>query len=306
MTREWKQQGERSTPFMLRLLVRSSLRLRRRVIRAALWPIAAYFWLTHPAARAASRDFLTRTLGRRPRAADVVRHFETFAGVSLDRVYMLSGRTAALDIDTQYGPQARETLMSGRGCILVVAHFGSFEALRVPAIRRRARVVRIVLDRAVGRMALALLEELDPDLAAGIIDAARPGPDVMLDVKHALDAGDIVGIMGDRARSDERAVTVDFLGGRVRLPAGPWMIAATLGVPVLLGFGVTRGSRRYECRLELFSQSLVLPRANRETALHAVVQRYAVRLEQAVRDAPYNWFNFYDYWLSDSGLPTPR
>jgi len=296
VTREWKEQGERSTPLALKLLVRSALLLGRRSLSLILWPIAAYFWLAHPEARAASRTYLARVLGREPRAGEIVNHFRHFAAVSVDRVYLLSGRSSRVALASSYGPGAKETLMSGRGCVLAVAHFGSFEALRVPPLRKRVRTVRIVLDRAVGRMAMALLEALDSELAAGIIDASRPGPDVMLDVKRALDAGDIVGIMADRARGDERAVVVEFLGGKVRMPAGPWMIAATLGVPVVLGFAALRAGR-YECSLELFSEKLDVPRATRELALQAIVQGYAQRLEEAVRASPYNWFNFYDYWL---------
>ena len=303
MTTEWKSQRERSTAFMMRVLVRSAFLVGRRVMRWLMWPVAAYFWLTHPAARKASLAYLERVEPqRRAGAARVIRHFHTFANVAVDRLYLLSGRTAGLELRTQYGPGAREQLMSGRGCLLIVAHYGSFESLRVPAVRRRQRSIRIVLDRQVGRMALALFDELDRELAAGIIDASRAGPEVMLNVKHALDAGDIVGIMADRARSDERAAVVDFLGGKVRMPAGPWLIAATLQVPVVLGFGALHGNRLYECSLELFAERVELPRETRETALREVMQRYAHRLEQAVRDAPYNWFNFYDYWMTDEEL----
>jgi predicted LPLAT superfamily acyltransferase len=40
----------------------------------------------------------------------------------------------------------------------------------------------------------------------------------------------------------------------------------------------------------------VLPRNSREQALRDVVGRFAERLEHYVRLAPYNWFNFYDFW----------
>jgi hypothetical protein len=30
--------------------------------------------------------------------------------------------------------------------------------------------------------------------------------------------------------------------------------------------------------------------------LAAVIRRYAARLEHHARQAPYNWFNFYDFW----------
>jgi hypothetical protein len=54
----------------------------------------------------------------------------------------------------------------------------------------------------------------------------------MLDIKQAIEAGDIVGMMADRARSDERAVVVRFLGSDARFPAGPWIVASMLDVPV--------------------------------------------------------------------------
>jgi predicted LPLAT superfamily acyltransferase len=40
----------------------------------------------------------------------------------------------------------------------------------------------------------------------------------------------------------------------------------------------------------------VIPRAQRKTAITALIHRYAARLEDIARQAPYNWFNFYDFW----------
>lgn len=79
------------------------------------------------------------------------------------------------------------------------------------------------------------------------------------------------------------------------------MMAAALEAPVIIGFGVYRGGNRYECRLELYEPRVELPRATRAQALEAHAQRYAARLEQEVRAHPYNWFNFFDYWLEEPG-----
>jgi len=46
----------------------------------------------------------------------------------------------------------------------------------------------------------------------------------------------------------------------------------------------------------LLEKSLRLPL---EAALRALVQHYAEALEAVVLAAPYQWFNFYDYWPSD-------
>ena len=39
-----------------------------------------------------------------------------------------------------------------------------------------------------------------------------------------------------------------------------------------------------------------MPRQQRAQAVLALIQRYAGRLEHYTRIAPYNWFNFYDFW----------
>jgi predicted LPLAT superfamily acyltransferase len=64
----------------------------------------------------------------------------------------------------------------------------------------------------------------------------------------------------------------------------------------VLFFGLYLGGRRYEVRLEPFANAIPLGSREREAAVRPWVERYARRLEHQCRDAPYNWFNFYDYW----------
>ena len=113
------------------------------------------------------------------------------------------------------------------------------------------------------------------------------------------------GIGADRATEDERAVQVQFMGGTVEFPEGPWTLAAALGVPVILGFGLYCGGHRYEAHFELFSERIITARATRQADIQAQAQRYAERMEYYARRAPFNWFNFYDYWLEDrTGSPS--
>lgn len=288
---------------MLNLLVNATLKLGRPAMRIVLWPVVLYFWLTGRRLRRASREYLGRVFGREPTVSEVLRHFHTFAVVFIDRVYLLGGRRDELEIEAQVPDEVLQAFNARHGCLLLVAHFGSFEVLRVKGMMRDEAPIRVVLDRQVGRMAMTLLERLDPALVAGIIDAAHRGPELVLDIKQAINAGDIVGMMADRARADERSIVVRFLGGEVRVPAGPWIVAGALGVPVVLGFGIYRGGRSYQCRLELFAPRIELSRATRDESLREHAQRFTARLEEQVRAAPFNWFNFFDYWLDE---PAPR
>ena len=74
------------------------------------------------------------------------------------------------------------------------------------------------------------------------------------------------------------------------------MLAAALKVPVIIVFGIWRGGDRYEAHVELLSEKIDLPRAKRDAELTRLVQAYADRLAAHVRDAPYNWLNFFDFW----------
>jgi predicted LPLAT superfamily acyltransferase len=102
--------------------------------------------------------------------------------------------------------------------------------------------------------------------------------------------------MVDRTRPGDRTVTVNFLGGTAEFPAGPWLLAAALKVPVMLVFGIWRGGDRYEAHVQLLSEKIDLPRQNRDAEVTRLVQQYADRLALQVRGAPYNWLNFFDFW----------
>lgn len=291
---QWQEHGERGTTIALRLLRFAALRLGRRVIRPVLYPVSLYFALTSSATRRVSRQYLARVLPYPPRFRDVLRHVFSFASISLDRVFLLTG-THPFKIAGYYGPGTLETARS-RGTLLFLSHFGSFEVMRVSAMTTHDLPLRIVLDVNIGRRFMAALAELNPAIAAGIIDSSKGGVELALRVREALDANSVVGLMVDRARGGERTVAVNFLGGIAHFPASPWLLASALKVPVMTVFGVWRGGDRYEAHVEMLASEVDLPRANRDAVLQSWVQDYADRLATRVRAAPYNWLNFFDFW----------
>ena len=118
----------------------------------------------------------------------------------------------------------------------------------------------------------------------------------MLRIKECLERGEMVGMLGDRPLGDERSASVPFLGAPARFPLGPWLLAAVLGCPTALFFGLYHGGARYELVLEALSPGERVPRERRDAAVRLALARYVARLEHYARRAPYNWFNFYDFW----------
>jgi predicted LPLAT superfamily acyltransferase len=150
---------------------------------------------------------------------------------------------------------------------------------------------------------MKVLNALNPALAASIINVRRDGALTALAIKEALDEGSPVTLLVDRARPGNAVTTVDFLGAPAPFPTTPWMLAAALKVPVVLCFGLYRGGNRYDLHFELFAETLTIERSGREACLNAVIQRFADRLAHHAREAPYNWFNFYDFWQLQSPAP---
>jgi predicted LPLAT superfamily acyltransferase len=142
-----------------------------------------------------------------------------------------------------------------------------------------------------------------------VIDASRPGTEIVLALGEALREGALTTLLADRARPHEATVVVDFMGAPAAFPVAPFLIGAMLKVPLVLCFGLYRGGNRYDLHFEVFSDQLVLPRRARKAELRSVVQRYATRLEHHVRQDPYNWFNWHDFWNLDGfddGEPAAR
>jgi len=281
-----------------------ALRVGRAPARFVLIFVAAYFVIRRGPERRASRRFLGRVLGRSASLIDVWKHMFTFATVTLDRVFLLTEAFRRFEIST-YGIDAvNDVIEGGKGALLVGAHLGSFEALRVLALQRPEQSVRPVIDLEQNPTVSVLLNALNPALANSIINSRGDGTATALKIHEALTVEKaLVTILADRARPGNTKVVVSFLEAPAEFPTAPWLLAAALKVPVVLCFGIYRGGRRYDLHFEAFSELVDIRRGNREVAVRAVTQRFADRLSHFAQLAPYNWFNFYDLWVEPESSP---
>lgn len=300
----WAAAKERGNPFWSGVALLLVQRLGWRFGRGLLWPITAWFLATSPGARAASREYLGLALRRPARFTDVARHIHAFAASILDAAFFLSGRTQKFTVEVSGQHHLDELAAQGRGCILLGGHLGGFEVLR--HVGRDSPVpVRPLMYRSNSPGMIALLDRLDPDLTRAIIPLGEP--DSMLRAREAIERGEIIGILADRAVAGDRHVTVPFLGRDAAFPAGPIIVAALLNAPVLMVRGVCTGPRRYEVRFEPFAERIVLRRQHRAEDLREVVARFARTLEAGCLAHPTQWFNFYPFWKpsTDAAHPVP-
>ncbi|HRN62925.1 MAG TPA: acyltransferase [Luteimonas sp.] len=303
MSVDWKQRPEGGGRFALWLIRHIGRYGGRPLARLTLYPITLYFLLRRGPERRASIAFLGRALGRPARLVDGARHVHAFASTLLDRLFLLDGQEHRFRIDVDGLDALAARVDEGHGVLLFGSHLGSFEVMRVLSRRRPGLKLRVVLDKAHSQATTQMFDALAPDIAAGVIDAGQDGPALMLQIQQAAAEGALVALLVDRTLPGQASVQVPFLGAPAPFPLAPWQMAAVLKLPVVLGFGLYRGGNRYDLVFEPFCDRLDLPRGRRDEALGALIRGYAARLEHHARQAPYNWFNFYDFWHVDEQQP---
>jgi predicted LPLAT superfamily acyltransferase len=297
---DWTRAPERGSIGVLHLMIWITRALGWHAGHVLLYPITGYFLAFSPRQRAAVRQYLGRALGRPARLGDLFRLYFTFAATILDRVWLASGRTEGFEI-TVHGLEAlRQQIDAGQGCLLFGAHLGSFEALRAVADAGCPVDVAVLMHEANAARVKAVFDALGgAGRAAAVIPLGMP--DSMLRVREVLERGGLVGLLADRAPPGQRLHCVDFLGHPAPLPTGPHVLAAVLGAPVMLAFGIRLGPRRYAVHFEPFAERIAASgRAGRDAAIAASVEHYARRLEAMCRAHPDNWFNFYPFWQEDA------
>ncbi|KGI76732.1 acyltransferase [Oleiagrimonas soli] len=296
MSAHWRHRPEGGGLFALWLIRTIALRCGRPVARVVLYPVTLYFFLRRRPERRSSRQFLQRVLGRPATLREVFRHLHAFAAITLDRVFMLARGERGFAVQVEGLERLHEALDEGRGAVLIGSHHGSFEALRMLSQRYPQVPLRVVLNKQQTPAMTALLEALAPDIGERVIDGAQDPASVVLALGEAVREGHMVALLADRGRPDEAMLKVPFFGEPAPFPLGPWLLAVSLRVPVVLCFGLYLGGNRYKLVFESFADTAMLPRRGRREAVQAYVQAYAARLEALARAYPYNWFNFYDFW----------
>lgn len=294
MKQGWLRQGERGTAVGLTGMSYFARIVGRPLTRILLYPICIYYLFFMPRARSASLFYLLRALKRAPRWVDSFKHFFYFASTILDRLYFLVGEMRYFEIN-KYGLDSLRDVMDRHGaCIFLGAHIGSFELLRVGGARNWNITINVLMYEANAKKMQSVFSRASEGVTLKVLPVG--GIDTPMRAKECVEKGESIAILADRAVDDGRMIETPFLGTTAGFPAGPFLLAATLGIPVVLSLGVYTGANRYEEHFEIFSEGVKLDRKNREQELKDVVSQYARRLEHYVERYPYNWFNFYDFW----------
>jgi predicted LPLAT superfamily acyltransferase len=310
--RRWFRIAERGSLLGIRFTAWCYRVLGRRICLALVYAIVTYFFLSDAPGRRASRAYLNRvwqhpegraSLRRRPGLRDCFDHYQAFGVSIVDRIAIWSGRGSDFDFEVHGVELVDRLAEEGRGALVLGAHLGSFDALRLLAERVETKV-NVLMFTEHAQHINRVFQELSPDAGARVIAADPRSVQSVFEIRACLARGEVVAILGDRVEAGDRGRSspVPLLGGVVELPQAPFLLAQLLGCSVFLMLALRVNDDRYEVFTEKLSGPQKLPRAERDKRVHELVAAYAERLEHHCLKTPYQWFNFYDYW-GDADAP---
>jgi len=263
-------------------------------------PILTYYFILAREGRAWSREYLERLLGPAGwfrRTWRSYRQFHAYAIALVDRYLFLLRGPDAFRIVEEGREAVQDAVGEGRGLVLVTSHLGNADLAGAVLVGDDVpiRAVRVQAERPEIQRLFQRAGQ-----APQVIDVSAPGS-ATVRILAALREGCVVGMMGDRV-VDGYWVELPFLGHPAPLPAGPFLVAAIAGVPLVASFCLKEGPRSYRV-ITLPPRRLEFqPGRPRDEQLVAWIAAFVADLERLARRYPDQWFNFFPFW-SPPGLP---
>lgn len=274
---------------------------------ALLYPVVFFYLFWAGDARAASQLYTTRVLGPTGffgRWARTYQHLLSFARSILDGAMLGIKGPGIFKLEHVGSEHIRGLSESGKGGVMLTAHLGTWE-LSSGMLRDKHGVSRValVMFRSDSEQLQKFIERTHGKRPRVI--SVGDGDLAALEIMRAVRGGEIAAMQGDRT-VDARDVRLPFFGHDARFPVGPWVIAALSGAPILWSFAIRVGPRQYRFVADPPRVLKFDSKRPKDEQLKEWVSVYVARVEEILREHPYQWFNFFDFWAAEPKLPAAK
>jgi len=294
------------------------------VLRVIAFPVGFFYFLFSKKARIESRRFLQRAAPfvEQPNTAKKcrsplgpLRHIVSFSLNLIEKLQSWGGKFQFKNIHFQDDDVEKliHDLESGEGVFVITSHLGNIELLRGLASFNRTGVSRkipitAVIDMKVSEKFSRMLRELNPQSSFDIINAGEIGPHTAVILEEKLEQGTLVTIAGDRTAVSSHAngknFMIPFLGEPAPFSPGIFYLAVLMKAPVYFVFALRRGDLSVKPEYDMHVHKSMLPlecsRKERFIQSSLLAESFAALLESYCKQTPFQWYNFYDFWLKEA------
>lgn len=113
-------------------------------------------------------------------------------------------------------------------------------------------------------------------------------------IVEALDRGEILSAFADRLMNINKVVISTLHGSKVNLAKGPFSLATTRGIDVIMASAMKEEDGSYTAYFTPLPYDKTLSKAQQRQQL---ADAYTAEIERLLEKYPYQWFNYSDLWV---------
>lgn len=251
-----------------------------------------YFLFAHTSSRHILYYFRDRLGFNRSRSLMYLyKNYYSFGQSLIDKIAISSGLAHKFSFNFDDEKYLHEMAKLGKGGLLLSAHVGNWEAAGYLLERLQTNISIVMFDGEHQKIK-QYLEKVTAAKKASVI-VIKDDLSHIYAINEALSRNELVCMHADRFVEGNKTITANFLGKPARFPVGPFILAAQFKVPVCYAFAMKESASHYH-----FQATPVLwyDYSDKKAATQKMVDDFAARMEQMVKQYPEQWYNYYDFW----------
>jgi len=289
MAAEWKGKS-RGTVLGYKIFIFCIKKLGLPTAYFVLYFVAVYFCFFALDSTKSSYYYFRKRLhySRFKSIISIYKSYFVFGQTIIDKIAISSGLKSKFTYDFDGVHRIKEVLKQKKGGILISAHLGNFE------------IAEHFFGELEDRDFISLLTtDVEHTAIKNYLDSVTKKSNIKLilikeDLSHifeinaALTRNEIVCITGDRYIKGSKYLIEELLGKAAKFPAGPFLIASRLQVPVLFVYVLKESRKHYH----LYARTSEAKHRDAK----GLLKNYTQSLEWMLEKHPLQWFNYFDFW----------
>jgi len=256
--------------------------------------VVVYFIPFAPKATACTWQYARKTLklSRLKSIGLLFKNYYRLGQILIDKIAINSGLTDKYKFKFEHYQEFLDVLNSQQGVIMMGGHIGNWE-IGAPFFGDYGKNINIVMYDAEYQKIKDVIEKNTNDHNYKIIPVNNDTLTHVFQISEALNNHEYVCFQGDRYVNADKLLTATFMGREAKFPAGPFLLASRLKVPVVFYFAMREKPMTYHFR---FTLAEPVARTKDKKPEQALFEQYVANFEHILTEYPEQWFNYYDFW----------
>ena len=246
--------------------------------------VAIWYLLFDKKANFALSDYF-QTIGFRSTFRFRYRIYLNFGQALIDKLAVYVRKENLFNIEHNNDHYLFEMAKAGKGGILLGSHIGNWE-IAGHMLKRIGAPIYVVLLENEKEAIKKVLEDAQSSKSFKTIGLSEDFSFIVT-IREILISGGIVCMHADRFLSGMRILEHNFLDRKANFPQGPFILAAKLKVPVSFVYALKSSNKNYKF-------SCTKPILNDDPIY--IAKEYILHMEEKVKEAPFQWYNFFPFW----------